>query len=75
MDLKLPLTRTQLDETICPCGKPHCKADPILFLKPVCCDGATEVFFDKRDGSLTIQCYHCKKQVCRVLVANSLFET
>lgn len=70
----LPLTRAQLDDLICKCGKPSCKVDPHLFLKAACHQQGVEACFDKRDGILTIRCYVCLKPVARIKVAKSLFE-
>lgn len=64
----LPLTRIELDESQCPCGKADC--DDELFFHGRCHPGAeAEAGYNKRTGILTLKCRVCKKLVARIKVA------
>jgi hypothetical protein len=66
---KEPLTAKVLDAS--GCGTPNCGHDhSVLYLHPRCHPQAgTWVRYEKKSGTLIVDCARCNREIARVLVA------
>jgi len=63
------LTQLDLDEMRCACGGDNHEDHAIVLHSRCHMNAPTWTAYDKRDGTLTVMCSECDKQIARILVA------